>query len=123
MHMIFTLFSQVFPKPEGQEDSDSAPEVPPTHVLLLVLEPLVVDPHVVRPLFRNFSFRENRFHRTFRNTGPTVDAFFRIDVQLLVWFEVRFVTAGMNAIHRAGIHASGVFYADTGFTYAESPRL
>jgi hypothetical protein len=73
-------------------------------------------------LFRYFSFRENGFHGTFRNTGPTVDAFLRIDIQLLVWIEIRFVTAGMNAIHRTGIHASGVFYANTGFTDNESHR-
>jgi hypothetical protein len=108
-HTIFTGFSscaRVVSTDEGTK-------------LLFVFVPFIVDPHVVRPLFRNFSFRENGFHGTFRDTGSTVDTFLRIDIQLLVGFEVR---AGMNAIHRACIHASGVFYADTGFTYDESHR-
>src|SRR5712691_4861631 len=53
------------------------------------------------------------FHFSGRSSSATIDAFGRVDVQLRLTLERRFVLARMNTVHRADIHARGVFCADT----------
>src|SRR2546425_12437577 len=50
-----------------------------------------------------------------RHASAAINAFGRMDVKLRLALEIRFVLARMDAIHRADIHARGVFCADARF--------
>ena len=66
----------------------------------------------IRPFFRQIFEREDGGHRADWNAGAAIDAFSRMDVELRFRLKIRFVLAGMDAVDRADIHASGVFCAD-----------
>ena len=110
MHIIFTPFTQFFPESRRHHGLTNS---------VFVLEPLIVNIHILGPLFRNFIFREDGFHGTFRDTGSAIDTLLRINKQHLLSFEFRLITAGMDAIDGAGIHTSCVFDSDTGFANDE----
>src|SRR5256885_14399338 len=92
---------------------------------LLLRVPIRVDRRIALPLFRQVFQRENRGHRADRHARAAIDAFRGIDVQLLLGFMLRLVLAGVDAIHRAHIHAGGVLGADARFgddvSHANSP--
>src|SRR5882724_6270104 len=79
---------------------------------LLLLVPTGVDRREAGPLFRQILQRKNRRHRTHWHARAAVDAFRRIDVQLLLGLEPGLVLARMNAVHRADVHARSVLGAD-----------
>src|SRR5437667_12467311 len=85
-----------------------------TGLLTLFCVPISVDWREAVPLFRKIFERKDGGHRAHGNAGATVDAFSRVDVELSFSFESRFIFAGMDAVHRADIHARGVFCADAG---------
>src|SRR5262249_31584985 len=60
------------------------------------------------PLFRQVVESENRRNRAHRNTGATVNALHRIDIQHVRAFKLRFILLRMNAVYRTRIHAGGV---------------
>src|SRR5215472_11845441 len=66
------------------------------------------------PFLRQIFKGKNRGHRTDRHARAAVDAFRGVDVELRLGCEFRFILAWVNAIHRADIHAGGVFCADAG---------
>src|SRR5580692_10907893 len=68
-----------------------------------------------RPLFGQVVSSENGRHWADRNAGAAVDALHWIDEELLRRSVPRFILLGMNAIYRAGVHASCVFSSDAGF--------
>ena len=49
------------------------------------------------------------------HTCPAVDAFNRIDKDLIQFRELRLILFGMNAIYRAGVDSGGILGADAGF--------
>src|SRR5262245_26422870 len=66
-------------------------------------------PDIRRPFIRRLVQRKDRLYRTGWDTGSTVDAFVRMNVQHLGRFELYFVLARMNAIHRADVDTGRVF--------------
>jgi hypothetical protein len=60
------------------------------------------------PLRGDILFRENGGHRTLRFTGPTIDAFVRMDVELVFSF--------IDAIDGTDVDTSPVLYANTRFS-------
>src|SRR5216684_7548721 len=83
-------------------------------LLPLFCVPIGVDRGEAIPLFREIFERENSGYRANGYAGATINAFGRVDVELRFRLESRFVLAGMDAVHRAHIHASSVFCADAG---------
>src|SRR5712692_3925767 len=75
------------------------------------------------PLLWQIIQRENRGHRTDRNTGAAVNALSGIDVQLRHFIERRAaIVIGaafrrMDTIHRAHVHTGSVFGPDTWFIF------
>src|SRR5579885_3693311 len=69
----------------------------------------------LRPLFRQVVERENGRHRADRHAGAAVDALDRIDVQHLRLGVIGLVLFGMDAVHRAGVYARGIFGSNAGF--------
>src|SRR5882724_4379177 len=80
---------------------------------LLLGVPIRIQRRERLPLLRQIFQRENRSHRTYRHTRPTIDALHRIDIQLCHAFVFRFIFARVDAVHRAHIHASAVLGAYT----------
>src|ERR1700740_2352344 len=76
--------------------------------------PIGINGREARPLLRQIFEGKNRGHRTKGNAGAAVDAFEGVDVQLRFGGEFCLILARMNAIHRANVHARGVFSADAG---------
>src|ERR1700722_697316 len=68
------------------------------------------------PLFRQVIEGEDGRDRANRNTGPTVDALYRIDIEQFRSRVGGFVFLRMNAIHRARVHTSGIFGVDARFS-------
>ena len=56
----------------------------------------------------------DRRDRARRHAGAAVDALFRMDVQHRRGCELRLVLARVDAVHRADVHAGGVFGFDAG---------
>src|SRR6478672_10609363 len=81
-------------------------------VQLLATEILRVLLRVFFPFFRQIIQRENGRHRTHRHARATIDALDRVNEQHLGTFKLRFVLLGMDAIHRACIHAGRVLGPD-----------
>src|ERR1035441_6163517 len=52
---------------------------------------------------------ENRIGRAHWNTGATIDAAFRVDIQLGRRFEGLFILFGMDTVGRASFHAEFIF--------------
>ena len=75
--------------------------------------PVRVDWCKVRPLFRQILKRENRRHRTDRNTGTAIDAFHRTNIKLRLFFEIRLIFPWVDAVHRANVYSGGVLGSDT----------
>jgi hypothetical protein len=71
---------------------------------------------VLLPLIRKLVQSENRRHGADRNTGSTINTFHWINVKLRCFGKAGFVFFGMNAVHRAGIHTSGILGPDAGFS-------
>src|ERR1700730_11304550 len=84
-------------------------------VELLLSVPISIDGGKALPFLGQVFEGEDGRHRANRDASATIDAFRRINVELLFAFELRLVLAGMDAIDRANVHTSGVFCADTGF--------
>ena len=82
----------------------------------------------VLPLFGKVIQRENRGDRADRHAGPTIDAFYGIDVKLRDLIEartgvvIRRVLLRVDAIYGAGIDAGGVFCPDARFGNNEGHR-
>src|SRR5439155_24836484 len=77
-----------------------------------VCVPIGVDGSEAVPLFREVFQRENSGHGANRYASATIDAFGRVDIKLSLRLESRLILARMDAVHRADIHARGVFCAD-----------
>src|SRR6267378_1211880 len=94
----------------------SNPEIPvvpnKTALLSLFCVPIGVDWREAVPLFGKIFERENGGHGADGNASATIDAFGRVNIELRFGLERRFVFAGMDAVHRANVHARGVFCAD-----------
>src|ERR1700687_6311581 len=75
-----------------------------TELLPLFCVPIGVDRREAISLFGKIFERENSGHRANRYAGATIDAFGRVNVQLRLGLESRFVLAGMDAVHRANVH-------------------
>src|SRR6266852_8622606 len=83
-----------------------------TALLSLFCVPIGVDWGEAIPLFRKIFERENSGDRANGYASAAIDAFGRVDVQLRLSLERRFVLARMDAVHRTDIHTRGVFCAD-----------
>src|SRR6266481_2798084 len=81
-------------------------------MLLLLGVPIGVDGGEALPLFRQVFQGKNGGYRANRNAGATIDAFRRVDIQLLFAVELRLILARVDAVDRADIHARGVFCAN-----------
>jgi hypothetical protein len=81
-------------------------------LLSLLCIPIGVDRSEVIPLFGEIFERENSGHRTNGHAGSTIDALRRVNIELRLRLESRFVLARMDTVHWTDIHASGVFCAD-----------
>src|SRR5580658_1054705 len=78
---------------------------------------------VLFPLFRQIVEREDGRDRTHGHAGAAVDAFHGIDIQHLFRRILVGVLLGMNAIHRTGVHTSGVFGSDAGLSNHVGHRI
>src|SRR5438132_142650 len=78
----------------------------------LFLIPLGVLLGVACPFLRQIFQSENRRYRASRDAGAAVNAFIRVDVELLDTFKGRFILFGMNTVHRTDIHTGSVFCAN-----------
>src|SRR5713226_877124 len=99
-------------KKKGEGLQDPPPLSPETlcSLALFVFEVIGVYLNKLLPLVRRRSLLKDRLYRTNRLAGPAVDAFLRIDIELLFLLEIFFFILGrVNAIYRADIHASGIF--------------
>jgi hypothetical protein len=74
-----------------------------------VLEPIGIHRRKACPLLGQILQSKNRRHGANGNARAAVDAFIRMNIELLFGLEARFVLARVNAIHRADIHAGSVF--------------
>jgi hypothetical protein len=81
-------------------------------LLPLLCVPVGVDGREVVPLFGEIFERENSSYRANGYAGAAIDAFSRMDIELRLRLESRFVLARMDTIHWTDIHASSVFCAD-----------
>src|ERR1700704_4322780 len=72
-------------------------------------EVLRIDLRIFLPLFRQIVESEDCRHGANRHTGAAINAFHRIDIQHLLGSELVGILLGMNAIHRAGVNAGGIF--------------
>jgi hypothetical protein len=72
-----------------------------------------VNLNVILPLFRDVFVAKDSFDRTGRLTGAAINAFVRIDIEMLDDVEIRFVLARVNAIHRANVNTRRILGADT----------
>jgi hypothetical protein len=70
----------------------------------------------VVPFFREIIEREDGRHRANRDAGAAIDALDGIDIKQFRRRVLGVVFLRMNAIHRARIHASGVFGVDARFS-------
>jgi len=70
---------------------------------------------VARPLLGQIVGSKNSRDWAHWNARAAIDAFNRIDVELLLIGVGSLVLLGMDAVNRACIHAGGVFRSDTGF--------
>jgi hypothetical protein len=78
----------------------------------LLLVPIGVDRSKRGPLLWKVFEREYRSHGANWNARAAVNALIGINKELLLGFEVGFILARMNAIHRADIHTRGVLRPD-----------
>src|SRR5258707_7397709 len=76
--------------------------------------PIGVDGRETAPFLGQIFERKDGGHWTHRNACAAIDAFRGMDVKLRFRGEFRLILARMNAVHRADIHAGGVFCADAG---------
>src|ERR1700730_2180961 len=79
---------------------------------LLFGVPVGVDRSVALPLFGKVFECKNGRHGADGHASATIDAFRRIDVQLLFSLMLGFILARVNAVHRADVHAGAVFGPD-----------
>jgi hypothetical protein len=77
--------------------------------LLAVLEVVGINLNVLLFIRRDRALFEDGSHRARRLTGTAVDAFIRINEELLDVIVVAFALRGMNAIYRTDVHAGTVF--------------
>ena len=76
-----------------------------------------VDLYVIFPLFWNLILYKDRLNRTRRFTYSSIDAFFRINVELINLFKCISCIGRMrvNAIYRTHVNACAVFYVNARF--------
>src|SRR3981081_110211 len=86
-----------------------------TESLLLLGVPVSVDWRIALPLFRQVLKGENGGYRTNWDAGATINAFRRINVELLLVFKLRLVLAGVDAVYGADVHAGAILGADARF--------
>jgi hypothetical protein len=75
-----------------------------------------VNLNIIPPLLRHIFIAINRFNRAGGLTRAAIDAFIRIDVEMVYRLEIRLILAWMNAIYRANVNARGILCADAWFT-------
>src|ERR1044072_1618551 len=80
---------------------------------LLLRVPLRVRGGEGLPLLRQVFHGENRGYRAERHTSSAINTFGRIDIKLSNAFVLRLILPWMDTVHRAHVHAGGVFCADT----------
>src|SRR5215472_2756764 len=93
------------PKPRVPVSKEN--RLPPVVSGVLVLEAL--------PLLRQVIAREDRRHRTHRNTRTAVDTLHWIDEQLIRGIRTRLIRLRMDAVHWAGIHTRPVLGSNARF--------
>src|SRR5256885_14065358 len=84
-------------------------------IRLLLRVPIGVYRRIALPFLRQIFQRENSGHRANRHARATIDAFRRIDIELLLTFKLRLVLPRVDAVHRAYVHARRIFRADARF--------
>ena len=77
---------------------------------VVVLEVVVIQGDVRRPLGRSCVLGEYGGNRTYRLTGGAIDALVRADEEHGVFI------AGVDAVYRANVHARAIFNANTRFS-------
>jgi hypothetical protein len=77
-----------------------------------LFEEICVDLDILLPFFWCRRFLKNGGDGTGRLTSTTIDALVRIDIQLLNRIKIFFALCGMDAVHRADIHAGRILYTD-----------
>jgi len=82
---------------------------------LLSSEILCVTLSERRPLFRQVVQREDGRHRAHGHASSAVDALYGIDIQHLFFSMRRRILFRMDTVHRASVHAGGVFGSDAWF--------
>jgi hypothetical protein len=75
-----------------------------------------VDLNIIPPLLGHIFIAINRFNGTRGLTRAAIDAFIRIDKEVIYRLEIRLILARMNAVYRANVNACGIFCADAWFT-------
>src|SRR5438034_7009575 len=90
----------------------SFPEPPDAVRLHAALVILRVFLNKIRPPGRRFVERENGLDRARRHTGAAVDALVRMNIKHLGRGELGLVLPGVNAVHRADVHARGILRPD-----------
>src|SRR5271165_4776827 len=98
-----------FSKTQNQGRTRRSPVFLPAEIICVALGK-------VGPLLRQIIQREDGGNGTHRNAGAAIDAFHRIDVDHVVFGEVRRLFFGVNAIYRASVNTRGVFGPDTRFS-------
>src|SRR5436190_14893906 len=68
----------------------------------------------IRPPGRRLVERENSLDRARRHAGAAVDALVRMNIEHLGRGELGLVLPGVNAVHRADVHARGILRTDAG---------
>jgi hypothetical protein len=76
-----------------------------------------------RPFFRKIIQCKNSRYWAYRHASAAVDTLYRVDVEHLFLGVSRGILLGMNAIYRAGVHASGIFRSDARFCNHISHRV
>src|SRR5437879_3196139 len=69
------------------------------------------------PLRGQIGQREYSRYRTNRHASPAIDALYRVYVEHLFGGVPVIILLGVDAIHRAGVHARRVLRSDAGFCY------
>jgi len=95
-----------------------------SNVLLVCLVPIRIDLSKPRPFLWQVFQGKDRRDGASRNTGTTIDAFIRFNVQLLELLERGLILLRMDAIDRANIHACRILRTNARFSdYIDHNKL
>src|SRR5581483_1938926 len=119
---IISIAQHARPNPIGQMD-DSRAQLSTRSMLVVMklsskrwsIRPMVVVrvfPNERRPLLGCFVEREDRVDRARRHARTAIDALVGMNIKHLGRRVRRFVFPGVNAVHRADIHARGILGTD-----------